>query len=84
MSRFLIYVLSASFIVGAIASFLAPRFLSWYASPPVPIGVTCDMAISWAMEKLMLSQVIGLGIGAIIGMTLSFSVRKKKPTTQPS
>lgn len=80
--RFFVLVLICGLLCSTVATLTAPHLLSWYASPPVPIGVTCDLAISWGMNKLILAQVLGLGVGAAIGALLSFKFRYR-PTAGP-
>lgn len=82
--RSLVVILVCGLIAGAVATLLAPKFLSWYATPPVPIGVSCDMAISWSMEKLILFQALGLGAGAVIGAMIGFKMRKRPPNPEPA
>lgn len=73
----LVLILVCGLIAGAIATMTAPRLLSWYATPPVPIGVSCDLAIDWSMEKLILFQAMGLAAGAALGAILGFKFRRK-------
>jgi hypothetical protein len=78
--RWLVVILVCSLGAAALATLIAPRMLSWYASPPVPIGVSCDPAITWGMSKLILSQTIGLGVGALIGSFFAYKIcRRPKP-----
>ncbi|MBK9038833.1 MAG: hypothetical protein IPL83_06705 [Bdellovibrionales bacterium] len=71
-----------SFLFSCISSWLSPKFLSWYASPPVPIGVSCDGAITWVMSKLILAQSISSLLGGIVGLTIYLWIRSKSKKAQ--
>lgn len=86
MYRFLAYVLSMGFLFLAGASWLSPKLLSWYASPAVPLEINCVASITWALQKLVVSQFVGFSIGAVVGLILLILRRKPKaiPTTVDS
>ncbi|MGE3386855.1 MAG: hypothetical protein AB7K41_09025 [Bdellovibrionales bacterium] len=65
-------------------TFLAPRMLAWYATPPVDIGVSCDAAIHWGMSKLIAIQLAGMVLGAIMGAVMFFWIRGKSTPTAPA
>jgi len=78
-----IFMLIGAFVGVVAASFLVPPLLSWYASPGgLPDGaqvqavVQINEVIRYATSKLILGQVIGAGVGAVIGFFVS---PKSKP-----
>jgi hypothetical protein len=77
-------ILFFALTAGVGTSFLAPKLLAWYASPPVPIGVSCDTAIHWGMDKLILSQTMGLAIGGALGALISIKTSRRSKSGQPS
>jgi hypothetical protein len=78
MTRFFAWVFFGSFVVACAITLIAPNVISWYAKPPIPIGVSCDEGIRWANAKLVLTQGIGAAMGATLGAV--FSIRTKKPS----
>jgi hypothetical protein len=71
---------AASAIAGvALASWLAPKGIAWYFDPPVDIGVNCRAATEWSMQRLLIFQGSGLGVGAAVGLTLSLLKKKAGP-----
>lgn len=78
MTRLYAFVLTTGLIFMGITLWLSPRFLAWYASPPVEIGVTCDFAMKWAMEKLTLFQSLGLLVGMLLGLAIALWLKPKR------
>ena len=69
-------------LVGAfLASWIAPKAISWYFDPPVNIGFNCGEATAWSMSRLQLSQLVGLGIGCVGGLAWTIrSARRRNET----
>ncbi|MBX7231798.1 MAG: hypothetical protein K1X29_06905 [Bdellovibrionales bacterium] len=84
MTRFICFILFGALFVSTLATWLSPRLVSWYASPPVAIGVTCDPAMKWAMNKLIVGQSIGLAVGACLGFAFYFWFKGSKKVTKES
>lgn len=59
---------------GIAASWLAPKAIAWYFTPPIEMALNCKAPIEWALHKLQLAQLFGTLAGgflsAVIGMTL--------------
>ena len=51
--------------------------IAWYFDPPVDIGVNCKQATEWSMAKLQTAQAIGLASGAVFGLVLWLTMRKR-------
>ncbi len=87
MIKLALLVLTFSTLTAAAMTWISPKLLEWYASPPVPIGVTCDPAVSWALSKLVMFQSIGWGVGAALGVAFFLWIRASKdksPSPSPS
>ena len=92
MKTAVILILAGALAGAAVASFLVPPMLSWYTSPGgLPQGaqvqavVQIPEVIRYATSRLLWGQAIGGGIGAIVGLLLGLSFRRKKtPATPPS
>lgn len=80
MPKLLNLSLICAFLLAGVATWVSPRLLAWYASPPVAIGVTCDPAMRWAMEKMMIGQVVGALAGALVGFILYLKFKKSPPS----
>ena len=91
MKTGLILILIGALAGVAVASFIVPPMLSWYTSPGgLPQGaqiqavVQIPEVIRYATSRLLWGQTIGGGIGAVIGLMLSFAVGgKRKPVAPP-
>lgn len=71
------------FLVGAalgviLAAFLAPTFLAWWTAPPTAAGVSCDLAVKWAAERMMWAQAAAAGIGGLLLVILGLVFRRNK------
>jgi hypothetical protein len=90
MKTTLILLLAGALIGVAIASMVVPPALAWYTSPGgLPQGaqiqavVQIPEVIKYATGKLIRGQLIGGGIGAVVGLAfgivLSFRGRRMPP-----
>lgn len=50
---------------GAISTWLAPKGIAWYFSPPVDFGINCKLPIEWALQRLQWAQLGGIGVGIL-------------------
>jgi ABC-type phosphate/phosphonate transport system permease subunit len=84
MKRVTISALLCALIFGLLATWLGPRMITYWYTPPVPAGAAsafnCADAVQWAMNKLVLTQVIGSLIGVVVGIVLGILLR---PRTAP-
>jgi hypothetical protein len=66
-------------LVGALLStWVAPKMIAWYWTPPAQMGITCVEPINWALNKLQIAQAVGIGLGAVAGIAAFFAWFKKK------
>jgi hypothetical protein len=91
MKTALILMLAGALVGVLVASLLVPPMLSWYTSPGgLPQGsqiqavVQIPEVIRYATSKLLWWQAIGGGTGAILGLVVSFLLRRKgQPVARP-
>ena len=84
MKTALILALTGALAGVAAASFIVPPMLSWYTSPGgLPQGASIQAVVQipevirYATSKLLVGQAIGSGIGALVGLLLSFAFRRR-------
>lgn len=90
MKTALILMLAGALAGVSVASLLVPPMLSWYTSPGgLPQGaqiqavVQIPEVIRYATSKLLWGQTIGGGMGAALGLIVSFLLRRKAPPVAP-
>ena len=91
MKRVTISALVSALVFGLLATWLGPKMISYWYTPPVPAGAAaafnCTDAVNWAMNKLVLTQLIGSVIGFVVGMVLGILMGRKPippPATPPA
>src|ERR1700682_6331129 len=87
MKRVTISSLVCALLFGLLATWLGPKMISYWYTPPVPAGAAsafnCTDAVNWAMNKLVLTQLIGSLIGIVVGLVLGILMRGK-PVPPPA
>jgi len=82
MKRTGILVLFCALIFGILASWLGPKLIAYWYAPPVPSGMAsafnCTDAVTWAMNRLVWTQVIGSVVGAVLGAVAGLLLRRRK------
>lgn len=64
-------------VLGGIAtSWLAPKAIAWYFTPPIEMALNCKTPIEWALHKLQLAQLFGTLTGGILFLILGLTVFK--------
>ena len=91
MKRVTTSALVCALLFGLLATWLGPRIISYWYSPPVAAGAAaafnCTEAVNWAMNKLVLTQVIGSLVGVFVGILIGMAMRRRPvppPATPPS
>lgn len=86
----LILVLAGAIIGAAIASYVVPPALAWYTSPGgLPQGaqiqavVQIPEVIRYATGRLIRGQLIGGGIGAIVGLVAGIMIGLRGRSPKP-
>ncbi len=79
------FLIVGGLVGGMLSTWLAPKVIAWYFSPPVAFGVTCTDPIKWAMARLQFAQLAGTIGGAILFLLLYFAFRRREnpPQLQP-
>jgi ABC-type phosphate/phosphonate transport system permease subunit len=87
MKRVTISSLVCALIFGLLATWLGPKMISYWYTPPVPSGAAsafnCTDAVNWAMNKLVVTQLVGTLIGVVVGLALGV-VMRRKPVPPPA
>jgi hypothetical protein len=82
MKRATVTSLVCAIIFGLLATWLGPKMISYWYTPPVPSGAAsafnCTDAVNWAMNKLVLTQLIGTLIGIVVGLVLGVMMRPRR------
>jgi len=79
-SKFMWFLTFFALVGGLLASWLAPKGISWYFNPPVDVGFNCRAPIEWALERLRWAQLMGILGGAVVGIIAFFIFSRKKTT----
>jgi hypothetical protein len=81
MKRTVIFVLVCALLFGILASWLGPKLIAYWYAPPVPSGMAtafnCTEAVTWAMNRLVWTQIIGSVVGAVVGAFVGAMFRGK-------
>jgi hypothetical protein len=81
MKRVTISALVSALVFGLLATWLGPKMISYWYTPPVAAGAAaafnCTEAVNWAMNKLVVTQLIGSVVGLLVGMVVGIVVGRK-------
>jgi ABC-type phosphate/phosphonate transport system permease subunit len=81
MKRVTMSSLVCALIFGLLATWLGPKMISYWYTPPVAAGAAsafnCTEAVNWAMNKLVLTQLVGTVIGVVVGLVLGIVMRRR-------
>jgi hypothetical protein len=87
MKTMLIVALTGVILGAVVASLFVPALLSWYAEPGgLPKGAQVEAVVQipevirYATGRLILGQLIGGGIGGVLGLFGGYRMGKKSPT----
>ena len=78
MKRMAVYVAVGAVLGTLLFTWLGPKMLGLWFQPPVNIGIDCHTAIQWAMNKLIVVQIVGLAVGIALGVVLAIAFRGRK------
>jgi hypothetical protein len=71
-------------VIGAVlTTWVAPHVIVWYFDPPAQFGFNCRAPIEWSLKRFQISQMVGIVLGAIGGLTLSLTVFRGKSEELP-
>ena len=87
MKRVTIAALVSALVFGILSTWLGPKMIAYWYAPPVPSGAAvafnCTDAVTWAMNKLVLTQIAGSLVGAVIGIVIGVLIARRKPAETP-
>lgn len=63
---------------NVLATWLAPKMITWYFTPPAQLGFTCTEPIDWALSRFRAAQMWGLALGAVLGLVVYFLVKRRR------
>lgn len=82
MSRFLSFAFGFGILGSFSMTWIAPKIISLLFTPPVSFGTNCEPAASWATNKLVTSQFVGLIGGMILGTAFVLYRRSKNKAAE--
>lgn len=91
MKNTLLLMLVGAFLGAIAASFIVPPMISWYTSPgglpqgaAIPAVVQIPEVIRYATSRLLWGQTIGGTIGAVGGLVIGVSTRRRPASANPT
>jgi hypothetical protein len=85
----LTFMLGGAFLGNLVATFAAPRFMTWYNSTPLASQTMCNLpqVVQDVTSQLIQAQFIGSGIGAgtflVLGILFVRARTRKRQSTPP-
>ncbi len=84
VKRSALWLVVVGSLIGAVLStWLAPKMIAWYFTPPAQMGFNCVEPIQWALGKLQTAQFVGIVVGAAGGFAIYFGLFRKKAAASP-
>ena len=84
MRRVLTSTIVGAFIGIVATTWLGPRVLTWWFTPPAGVMLTnASEAVRWGMDRLVSAQLISLLIGGLLGLVAGVLLRRKGATPPP-
>jgi hypothetical protein len=82
--RILTGAITGALIGIILATWLGPRVLTWWFTPPAGVMLTnASEAVRWGMDRLVHAQLISLLVGAVLGAVVAVLLRGKGATPPP-
>ena len=78
----LYFALGGAFVSTVLTTWLAPRMIKWYFSPPVDTGINCSAPIAWALSRLQWAQFWGVIVGVAVGLVVYGFVQRRRKKQQ--
>ena len=85
LKRLLVYMLVGAVVGVAVASFVVPPVLGWYNEPGNighgnQVQTLCNVPelIRYASNRLLLGQLVGAGIGAVLFLLLALAFGRRR------
>jgi small basic protein len=78
MKRVSIAALVCGIVFGILSTWLGPKMIAYWYTPPVPTAFNCTEPITWALHRLVWTQIIGTLIGLAVGVVLGVLMRRRE------
>lgn len=78
MKKIVRMVAIGSVFGGLATTWLAPKVIAWYFTPPIEMAINCKVPIEWALRKLQIAQLFGTLGGAALFLVLALTLFKGK------
>jgi hypothetical protein len=82
MRRTLVFALSFGILFSILATWLGPKAITYYFTPPEAAGVNpmlqCTSVLDYGMRRLVQIQLIGTAVGLLAGAILALASRTKR------
>lgn len=87
MKRSLNFALICSIVFGLLATWLAPKLISYWYAPPEVSGASnvpnCTPYVTAAMHNLVVTQIVGTALGLVIGLLIGIAMRPRVVAAAP-
>ncbi len=87
MKRILNVVLICAIVFGLLATWLAPKAISYWYAPPEVSGASnvpnCTPYVTAAMHNLVVTQIVGTALGLVIGLLIGIAMRPRAVAAPP-
>ena len=86
LTTLLSFVFGGALLGGAIASWLAPKYLKWDNTARLGTQMMCDLpvVVSQLSAQLIHAQLIGCGIGAVVFLVLGILASRSRRVAPPA
>ena len=78
----LYFAFGGAFISAILTTWLAPRMIKWWFTPPVETVPRCSEAIAWALSRLQWAQLWGVIVGIVVGLVVYGFVQRRRKKQQ--
>lgn len=85
MRRTLVWMLGLALLFAVLASIVAPSALGWYFTPPEGgvVMMKGDDAVRWGIRRFIEAQLVGLALGAVLGLVIGVKSRARAAEPVP-
>jgi ABC-type phosphate/phosphonate transport system permease subunit len=80
MKRVLVYALGFALAFAVLSTWLGPKAIGWYVTPAdQPAMLSCNAAVVGAMHRLVMTQLWGTVVGAVLGVVIGILMARRGP-----
>ena len=88
MKRTLNLALIGALLLGLLATWLAPKLISYWYAPPEVAGANnvpnCTPYVTAAMHNLVVTQIVGTVLGLVVGLLIGVAMRPRPASPPPA